>query len=375
MKPPPAGRFLPIDAMRGIASLSVLAFHLFRSPPQADVLAAAFPAPVEVFSDYARSGVAVFFVISGFVIAYTTRSLGPRVRDGARFALRRQVRLDPPYYAVMAFVLVLMLGERLVPGLESRTLSAGDVVLNMLYLQDIAGVPSVLAVAWTLCLEVQFYLVIVLLTVAAGRMSRLRGSQRHSGLFVRLSALVLGAISLALPLLGLDGGPWFIGTWWMFCFGAVIAWYMLGKLSARTTGLVCAVVGIWCLAVTLWSPVADPWGSHWFAWITGGVILAILATGSMSRRPPRAFLYLGALSYSLYLVHLPVIDTVMAGAYKLTGDSTGGALLAYALAAAASFGAAMLVHRLVEQPAMGWSERLKTARLRPRLPRHVLRTS
>ena len=363
MKPPPAGRFLPIDAMRGIASMSVLVFHLFRSPPQTDVLAAAFPGPVEIFSDYARSGVAVFFVISGFVIAYTTRDLGPRVRDGVRFALRRQVRLDPPYYVVMAIVLVLAVGERLVPGLESRTLTTGDVLLNMFYLQDIAGAPAVLAVAWTLCLEVQFYLVVVVLVIASGWISRGPGPTEHRIRFVTTIALLLGLVSLSLPFLGADGGPWFIGTWWMFCFGMAITWFMLGRLSGHVIAAICGIVGVWCVAVSLWSPVADPWGSHWFAYLTGLAILLLLITGKMSMQPPRWLLYLGTLSYSLYLVHLPVIDTVMAGAYKVTGDSTVGALAAYAVAAAVSLGAASVVHRLVERPAMAWSSRLRTARI------------
>ncbi|MDF2805112.1 MAG: putative Acyltransferase 3 [Cellulosimicrobium sp.] len=369
MKPPPAGRFLPIDAMRGAASVSVLLFHLFRSPPQADVLAATFPAFWVTVSDLARSGVAVFFVISGFVIAYTTRDLGTRARDGARFALRRQVRLDPPYYVMIAAVVVLSGLERLVPGLEARSFSAGDVLLNMVYLQEIVGAEPVLAVAWTLCLEVQFYLVVVLLVWLAGR--ALRGPARAParGRAVSAAAIVLGVVSLALPFLGTDGGPWFIGTWWMFCYGAVVAWFMVGRLPLRVVVAASVVVGVWCVAVTLWAPVADPWGSHWFAWLTGVAILAILATRTMSWRPPRVVLYLGTLSYSLYLVHLPVIDTVMAGAYKITGESAAGALVAYLAAGAAAFGAAALLHHWVETPAMRWSARLKD------VDRHTLRAA
>lgn len=375
MKPPPAGRFLPIDAMRGIAAVMVLFFHLFRSPPQVDVLAATFPAPLQVASDFSRSGIAVFFVISGFVIAYTTRNLSSRVRDSARFALRRQVRLDPPYYAVMAFVLVVMAMERLVPSLDTQTFTAGDIALNMFYLQGITGVPAVLAVAWTLCLEVQFYLVVVLLVLACGALTRRADTMVNRDRLVRIGALTLGAVSLALPFFGQTGGPWFIGTWWMFAMGMTLAWFMTGTISRTAMFVVVAIMGFWCVAVTIWSPIADPWGAHWFAWATMIAILVILLTGSMTRSPARVLVYLGTLSYSLYLVHLPVIDVVMAGAYKLTGDSTAGALAAYVGAAVMSFAAAIAVHRYVEQPAMRWSERLKTARLRPRLPARILARS
>ena len=372
MKPPPAGRFLPIDAMRGIASVMVLVFHLFRSPPQVDVLAATFPAPLEIVSDFSRSGIAIFFVISGFVIAYTTRNLSCRVRDSTRFALRRQVRLDPPYYAAMAFVLATMTMERLVPGLDTQSVTPGDVVLNMFYLQGIAGAPSVLAVAWTLCLEVQFYLVVVLLVLTSGALVRRTGPPAARDRLVRIGALTLGAVSLALPFFGHTGGPWFIGTWWMFCIGMTLAWFMTGGISRSTILTLVVIVGVWCVAVTVWSPLADPWGAHWFAWLAMITILVLIMTRSLSRRPARALVYLGTLSYSLYLVHLPVIDVVMAGAYKLTGDSTAGALAAYGAGAVVSFAAAIALHRFVEQPAMRWSDRLKTAPLRPRLPAKIL---
>ena len=45
------------------------------------------------------------------------------------------------------------------PGLVSTSYSVTDIVLNLVYLQDLAGSPRILAVSWTLCLEVQFYLV------------------------------------------------------------------------------------------------------------------------------------------------------------------------------------------------------------------------
>ena len=164
-----APRFHAVDALRGIAALSVLFFHLYRSSAQSEVLQAAFPEPLKVALEYSRSGVAIFFVISGFVIGHTTRNLPPRMREGLAFSLRRQVRLDPPYYVVMLGVLLLTIVERQIPGLEYRYIGLKQFLVNMFYLQDFTGTEGVLAVAWTLCLEVQFYLVVVLLVLLAGR--------------------------------------------------------------------------------------------------------------------------------------------------------------------------------------------------------------
>ena len=78
-------------------------------------------------------------------------------------------------------------------------------MLNMLYLQDIVGVPSVLAVAWTLCLEVQFYLIVVIVALTAGRLGRTLVARTRMQVGVMLA---LTASSLALALFGVSTGPW-----------------------------------------------------------------------------------------------------------------------------------------------------------------------
>ena len=96
--PDAAGRIQVIDALRGVAALSVLGFHLLRSSAQVKLLASTLQLVDDTF-DYGRSGVAIFFVISGFVIAYTTRrSTGAAARpdgslpDGSFGSTRRTTR-------------------------------------------------------------------------------------------------------------------------------------------------------------------------------------------------------------------------------------------------------------------------------------------
>jgi hypothetical protein len=160
-----------IDGLRGIAAFSVLFFHVLWNSAGSDSLRGLLTAEGEWITGLLRSGVAVFFVISGFVIAHTTRNV--RTFDQSwRFGAKRQLRLDPPYYAAMGVVLVIETVQLLVPGLVGRSFTVAEVALNMLYLQNIVGAPSVLAVAWTLCLEVQFYLVIILVAWTAARIAR-----------------------------------------------------------------------------------------------------------------------------------------------------------------------------------------------------------
>ena len=58
-----------------MAALLVLVFHLSRNTPGVDDPTSEFSVAVTTTSGLVRSGIAVFFVISGFVIAYTSREM------------------------------------------------------------------------------------------------------------------------------------------------------------------------------------------------------------------------------------------------------------------------------------------------------------
>ena len=199
-------RFEAIDALRGVAAVLVLLFHLFRSSPMRAELDGAAPFGAAAMLDVSRNGVAVFFVISGFVITWTTRRLGRGLGEAGNYSLRRQLRLDPPYYLVMAVAVAAALSERWVPGLDYRTITPGQVLANMFYVQGFTGHEPILAVAWTLCYEVQFYLVVVLVAMS----SRWTGGTRPNAaapllrLSSRLIFAAIAVISLILPFTGIE---------------------------------------------------------------------------------------------------------------------------------------------------------------------------
>ena len=301
-----------LDALRGVAAFSVLIFHLFNNSPQSGIVQGALSETVLWLPNHARSGVACFFVISGFVIADPTRNLGTSARAAGRFAVRRQLRLDPPYYVMIAVVLSIGAVQRLVPGLEAPSYSLADDLLNMAYLQDITDTPNILAVSWTLCLEVQFYVVVITLILLSGRLAH-GPSVGHTSA-VRTGALTLMAASLAIPFLGWELAGRFLPLWWMFCTGMLLDGTASAVSPAPSPGpsWECSVPGASGVPPT---GDADPWGGEWTAWGTGVLILVVIEFGDATARVPGIFLYAGALSDSLYLVHLPVIETVL-GAFS-----------------------------------------------------------
>ncbi len=138
------GRLESIDALRGLAALAVVAFHMSLIPtPRPAVPGWARPA-VEAGS----SGVTLFFLISGFTMALTaTRRAEPR--PVASFYLRRFFRIAPLYYCWLAFMIAR--GGYL-PG-KPRLLE----LVAFAYNPDPALQEGLVWASWTLGVEMVFY--------------------------------------------------------------------------------------------------------------------------------------------------------------------------------------------------------------------------
>lgn len=91
-----AGRFVFVDALRGIAALWVVLFHLFATS-HLEHLEAALPVPIAQLLHAGYLGVTIFFVLSGFVIAHSVARHRVDAAFAGWFVVRRSVRLSVPY--------------------------------------------------------------------------------------------------------------------------------------------------------------------------------------------------------------------------------------------------------------------------------------
>ena len=156
-------RLLFIDGLRGVAATAVLLFHIATSD-----FFHHFPGMVQpinkLFLHTGYLGVEIFFVISGFVIAYALRNAQINAPYTRTFLIRRSLRLDPPYWAaIAATLLVCALLTRLFHATTYGTPSPSTLLAHVFYLQGILGKPQILVVFWTLCYEIQFYLLYLIL--------------------------------------------------------------------------------------------------------------------------------------------------------------------------------------------------------------------
>jgi peptidoglycan/LPS O-acetylase OafA/YrhL len=356
--PTGAVRFRFLDAMRGVAALWVVLYHMLEGH-HLTALEAALPRPLLALLAYGYLGVPIFFVISGFVIAH---SVGiERVTAGfvGRFVARRSLRLDPPYWASMAFFLALQwLSIRFVAGKQAAYPDAQTVFAHLFYLQGILDRPAINTVYWTLCLEVQFYLSYVLLLGLA---------QRTGTGQPRPTILLLAAAATLASLPGLFGAltpaatiVWFPGLWYGFLLGVCTYWSYRALLDVR----------IWAGYVALVA-LAGLMRSDPFALAAAATAVAF---HFLTRGSPIAWLFesrwlqhLGKISYSLYLVHNPFTGAFYAVAYRITGRSVALEAAWFLPAVLANVAAASVLWWLIERPSASLSSRL-FARPKPATP-------
>ncbi|WP_336205165.1 acyltransferase family protein [Nonomuraea sp. LPB2021202275-12-8] len=372
-----------LDALRGIGALAVVAEHL---------LPWYLPWARPYWFSLGVYGIFVFFLVSGYIIPASLERHG----DVRAFWVSRVFRLYPLYLAVAAAVLAL---SWWVPVRPEVSRDGAAVAGHATMLLDVAGVAGVADTMWTLSYEMVFYLLVTALFVlrlhdrsgllamlfAAGSvvvglvMSRVALSGDWvayvscamfaaglacliTGRFRRTAACALGLMALALLVLN-SRVPW-LGV-------AVVALMFAGTAIYRWER---GEGALWPVAVTavlvvlapIWAIMAGWWWVRPDVWIITVALAAATFAGGMAlreRRVPRLLAWLGLISYSLYLVHHPLLKYLT----ELTGDLRRAPVplqLAMAvLATAVVLAVSALTYRWVERPMQSLGHRL--ARSRP----------
>lgn len=278
-------------------------------------------------------GVNLFFIISGFVIFMTLEKTS-RPLD---FVVSRFSRLFPAYW--IAIILTFTVTHLL--GLPGFLVGPQTALANFLMLHGIFRVPHVDGVYWTLEVELLFYCGMFLLF-------RLRLLQK-----VHFALMALMALRLVYVVLERGWGielPWTLSRLLILQY---IAWFALGIAIYQFANH--RHPGAWrwplatsgCAIITLL--VAD---SAFVGVLAVGLASTVLlaAEGRLGFLHYRLFVWLGAISYPLYLLHENIGWSVILKLQAL-GLSLDAAILG---ALFTSLALAHALTRWVEQPAMHW---------------------
>jgi exopolysaccharide production protein ExoZ len=343
--------FVSLQALRGLAALGVVLFHLL--PFEAKYLPGASIVP-SGFS-VGRAGVDLFFVLSGFLAVWTT--LGPGGAGAAQsFLLRRVTRIYPTYWI---YCIPLVLAGIASPGSLIGAHNP-DVVASLLLIPNAA--PPLLLVAWTLEFEVYFYLAFALLIWA-----RLDRRKRILSLVIWGAIVVGGRVILAptraQALLDAVLSP----LVFEFLAGCAAAWLCTAGM-ARAKTAVAGIVGCGIVVTgLLWSETLFrfPWlRVAVFGSGVGLLLIGCFGEDRIVRRVlPRAVVRIGDASYSLYLSHLFTIGVIghvlsrLAPTVRLLATPAGHAVVLCAVVVAALL-VAEASYRWIERPLLRFGRHL-----------------
>jgi exopolysaccharide production protein ExoZ len=335
-EPPPRATLLNIQALRAVAAMMVVCVHL-------QALAAMGGAP-ERLTDAGNAGVDLFFVISGFIMVFTT---GRKPQGPLAFLGSRLRRIAPLYWSVTLAVIAV---ARLTPSLVQGTPSdIGRLMQSLSFIpasRPDGSLRPVVFVGWTLNFEMAFYVLFALGLLAP---------RRWIGVFAAVATLAAAvlwgwAARPASPVLG------FYTTPMVLEFGAGmflgLAWPYLNppqRLAWPLTAVILAAFGLMLCAPWLW-PHAD----RLFAFGLPGTAI-VAAALALERRGWAArwpwLQALGAASYAIYLSHFFVTQAVILLVRKagLTGPWEAAVAAASAFAGVALVG--LVLHHTLEQGA------------------------
>jgi len=324
-----SNRLVEVDALRGVAALAVVLFHYTT---RFNELFGWNPLPAISFPD-GHFGVNLFFIISGFVIFMTLEKTS-RPMD---FVVSRFSRLFPAYWA--AILLTFSITHWL--GLPDKLVDAPTAFANIPMIHGLFSIQHVDSVYWTLEVELLFYCGMFTL-YRLGCLNRIHLALL-SLLVLRLAYFILNRVwgielSWTLShLLNLKFIPW-------FALGISIYLFISrnGKESWKKPGLT-ASSAILCLLIV---------DSLFLALLATVLATAVYlaASGRASLLRHGILVWLGSISYPLYLLHENIGWSLLLQ-LQSRGVSTDVAIV---IGIAVSLVMATALTYLIEQPAMRW---------------------
>ncbi len=367
-------RLAGIEGLRAVAAASILVYHvwLYGAPDGAPVDLG----PLTKAFDGLQAGVTLFFVLSGFLLyrVFVPSLLGDgRLPSIRRYLRNRALRIVPAYWVVLLGVAVVF---------EHRLLTEpAQLVANMLFVQNYVPSYAVsgeafagIAPAWSLVIEVSFYVALPLLALLAARGARAgRGGavvvlapvavMFVAGLAAKVAARgwqegeALSVFQHSLP----THADWFAAG--MAVAVSHVLWQE-GRLRLprgwRPAALVSAVVLVVAATKLFYGGTLDGLEQQTPIALACALVLAAIVFAQPGNVAVRALevrpvVLVGLASYSLFLVHDPLVRGLRE--WGVTLDGRAGFVVNLALIGTLSVALAAVLYVYVERPALARKRR------------------
>ena len=372
--PPRHPRFPLLDGVRALAALSIVLLHV------GDGTGFARTNTLGAFTSRMDAGVALFFVLSGFLLYrpfVAARLDGRPAPSAGRYLRRRLLRIVPAYW--LALLVMGALGWIAV--LNADWWRYFGFVQNLSAATVLGGIRP----AWSLCVEMSFYLVLPLWALAA---ARLLGGRARTGQ-IRAEAIALTAVALASLALRAAAFDEDHGSLWLVTLPGFLDWFAVGMgLALASVALAereprpallrrpwiawaaaAACFAVVCLVVPLprglvAAPnVASHLAQH-VLYIAVGALVAL--PGIFGVRPDAepasraiarflghsAIVWLGLVSYGIFLWHQPLLEQLLEHGLPERAPARPF-LVVLVLTTAGAVAIAAVSYYLVERPFLG----------------------
>ncbi|MFL6672235.1 MAG: acyltransferase family protein [Massilia sp.] len=333
-----------IQALRGVACILVVLCHARYALSDTPYWELA-----ETLFRPGAAGVDLFFVISGFVMTYTTWGHGRK--DAASFLVKRFTRIWPPYAVLTLAWVACFEGLQLLKSPDRLAVLAKSLGFVSVYPEAPLYFGVTFPLGWSLEFEAYFYLVFALSLL----FSRLRWIALGSWLVYSVLVFPMPRRGLNLDVAVNLGYSWSYANLVTnaivleFLFGVAVAMIYLSPLRLRSPRL-CWNLLFLSVAVAAWYCYGGFFDYHGpQKWGIAAVLLVFgcaVASKTIEIRLPAPLLWLGTISYSLYLTHM-LTQQILSRLLPKFGYNVHSWGFIF-LSTAAAIGAAYVFHELVE---------------------------
>jgi peptidoglycan/LPS O-acetylase OafA/YrhL len=368
-------RFVAGDPLRALAALWVLLLHTGASTlwltGRPDQYTQSFTKPLGYIIAGGGSGVQIFFVLSGYLIArpfvHALQSAGRLPRLGV-YTASRVLRIYPAFWTVVIIATVIY-------GVRGVKLWTMVQFVTLRHFDGTNPYAGQLAQAWTLPLEVAFYVIIPIIALLLIPVSRALRDARMRRIAIAVVPVVLWLGAAAEGTIGHNPSTWFFAA---LGFGPGVflaatepyapAW-MVSRRAGRVWLAFATVSGLALLFLTdfvghlgQFVPLASPLLA---AGLVGGLLMHQRASGRCPRvLDNRVLDWLGVRSYGIYIFHFLMIAVTYTWALRVTEWHQTMIRLTFATLVL-TIAAADLSWRWVESPALNLRARIKKRGLAP----------
>lgn len=389
VKPTGGARMAGIEGLRAAAAMSVMLGHFNLHLVPTDIV----PAAARIVLNVAGQGLTLFFVLSGFLLfgPFVDAAAKGRSVDIPRYLTNRVLRIYPAYLVVFLIVACAIglayvapisaanTGVKDVGETVGRMTDPGAILANVFLVHTLlpSTIKTGLGVSWSLTTEICFYLVLPFLAVIGMRW-RKRWGVDGSAIVASVAMVVIGLVCRALGNMQLhgDAAAQFYQQWggnWLavylrslLCQADLFGVGMLATICHRYGATLSSFGRRRRFRLALYASALAGLGlsriEHEFGFaVFFSSVLLVVTTETATRRPQwlvallewHPIRWIGVISYSVYLWHLPVIWGVHK--WMLSGQRPQTLpliALAFAVVLVVTLGISALTYLAVERPAL-----------------------